>query len=204
MTTINKAKNLVLGSAMLAALSCPLTATGMVAGRSASGQTNVAASVPEFIILHYYSNIALNFITPDTEAIDQGDNSLKVTWQGESSEGNDLAKNLKTASLELDGNKTNVKLNNVWAVRGFSSGGNANVAIVLDSDKMVLNGSEIGISNAQVTDGKTTSDSITTKLGGITKAGATLGGVQMDLDFTKTTLSGNHTGGKYTITATTI
>ncbi|NTW55654.1 MAG: hypothetical protein HGB20_01255 [Chlorobiaceae bacterium] len=201
---MNKAKNLVLGSAILAALSCPLTATGALAGRATSGQTNVTASVPEFIILHYYSNIALNFITPDTEAIDQGDNSLKVTWAGESSEGNDLAKNLKTASLELDGNKTNVKLNNVWAVRGFSSGGTANVAILLDSDKMVLNGSEIGISNAQVTDDKTTSASITTKLGGITKAGATLGGVQMDLDFTKTTLSGNHTGGKYTITATTI
>jgi hypothetical protein len=199
MTTISKIKNLLLCTALMTTLSCPLMAA------STSGTTNVTVNVPEFIVLHYYSSIALTFTTPDTEALNQGSNSMNVAWDGTTSNGSSLvAGNLMTAKLELDGNKTNVKLNNVWAVRGFSKSGNATVEITLPNSKMVLGSSEIGISNAKVTDGTSTDSSITTKLNGITKSGATIGGVQMDLDFSKTSLSGTHTGGQYMITATTI
>jgi hypothetical protein len=206
MKTISRLKTLLLGAALLATVSCPLTANAIVvAGRSSSGTAEVTASVPEFIVLHYYSTIALTFTTPDTEALNQGSNSMNVAWDGTTSNGASLAAgNLMTAKLEIDGNKTNVKLDNVWAVRGFSKSGNATVAITLPNSKMVLESSEIGISNAKVTDGTSTDSSITTKLNGITKKGATIGGVQMDLDFSKTSLSGNHTGGQYMITATTI
>lgn len=205
MTTISKAKSLILGAALLTSLTCPVNAAPVIPGRSASGTADVSANVPEFIVLHYYSSIALNFATPDTEALDEGENSFKVTWEGESSDGRSLtSKGLIDANLELDGTKTTVKLNDVWAVRGFSKEGTANVSITLPIDKMVLGESEIVMSNAQVTDGKNTGETIKTNLNGIARSSATIGGVQMDLDFTNTRLSGNHTGGKYTITATTI
>ncbi|NTV98365.1 MAG: hypothetical protein HGA70_04305 [Chlorobiaceae bacterium] len=207
MTTISKAKNLLIGSTLLAALSCPLTAKGVIAetGRSTSGSADVTAVVPEFIVLHYYSSIALNFITPDSETISEGENSLNVTWKGESSDGKALSGgSLMDAKLELDGTRTTVTLNDVWAVRGFSREGYANVAITLPIDKMTLGKSEIVMSNAQVSDGEQLGETIKTKLNGIARSSATHGGVQMDLDFTNTTLSGNHTGGKYMITATTI
>ncbi|NTW55653.1 MAG: hypothetical protein HGB20_01250 [Chlorobiaceae bacterium] len=196
---MNKIRNLLIGAALMTTISNPLMAA------STSGTTNVTVTVPEFIVLHYYSSITLNFATPETEAINQGQNSMDVSWSGTTSNGSSLESgNLMTAKLELDGTKTNVKLNNVWAVRGFSKSGNATVAVTIPQNKMTLGSSEIGISNAQVTDGTNTGVSISTKLGGITRAGATLGGVRMDLDFSKTSLSGTHTGGQYTITATTI
>ncbi len=199
MTTISKIRNLLIGAALMITASNPLLAA------STSGTTNVTVTVPEFIVLHYYSNMTLNFATPETEAINQGQNSMDVSWSGDTSNGENLASaNLMNAKLELDGTKTTVKLDNVWAVRGFSKSGNATVAVTVPQNKMTLESSEIGISNAQVTDGTSTGSSITTKLGGITRAGATLGGIRMDLDFSKTTLSGTHTGGQYTITATTI
>ncbi|NTV61802.1 MAG: hypothetical protein HGA77_10925 [Chlorobiaceae bacterium] len=196
---MRKIKNLLFVAALMTALSTPLMAA------STSGTTNVTVTVPEFVILHYYSSIALNFATPDTEALDQGENSMDAAWDGTTSNGSSLASaNLMTANIELDGTKTTVTLNNVWAVRGFSKSGNASVSITLPGDRMTLGSSEIEISNAKVTDGTNMSSTITTKLNGITKANATVGGVRMDLDFSKTTLSGAHTGGRYMITATTI
>jgi hypothetical protein len=199
MTTISKIKNLIISTAILTTISGPLMAA------TTSGTTNVTVTVPEFIVLHYYSSIALNFTTPASESVDQGSNSMDVTWDGSTSNGSSLSSsNLIGAKLELDGTATTVKLNNVWAVRGFSKSGNATVSITLPGNKMTLGASEIGISNAQVTDGTMTGSTITTKLNGITKTGATIGGIRMDLDFSKTTLSGTHTGGSYMITATTI
>ncbi|NTW10218.1 MAG: hypothetical protein HGA26_02530 [Chlorobiaceae bacterium] len=196
---MSKIKNLLIGAVLMTTLSSPLL------GATTSGTTNVTVTVPEFIVLHYYSSITLNFATPDTEALNQGENSMDAGWNGTTSNGATLSSaDLMGAKIELDGTKTTVKLNNVWAVRGFSRSGNATVAITLPGDKMALGISEIGMSNAKVTDGTSTSNSITTKLNGITKSGATIGGVQIDLDFSKTTLSGTHTGGQYMITATTI
>jgi hypothetical protein len=110
------------------------------------------------------------------------------------------------AALELDGTKTNVKLPNVWAVRGFSSTGTAKVEVTIPTGKNTMSAgtSKIGISNLTVNDGTSSGSSITTKLNGITKSGATFGGIAMDVDFSNTTRSGLHSGAQYTITATTI
>jgi hypothetical protein len=203
MTTINKIKNTLFGVALLSSLSLPASAS-MMSGRETSGTTDLSASIPEFIILHYYSSIALNFDTPDTEALDEGSNSMKVTWAGETSGDEKLdPANLMNAKLMGDKAKTTVKLNDVWAVRGFSKSGNAWVSVSLPNDTMSLKESVIGMSNALVSDGTSTEGTISTPLNGITKGNATIGDVQMDLDFSKTNLAGNHAGGKYMITATT-
>jgi hypothetical protein len=109
-----------------------------------------------------------------------------------------------TASLELDGTKTAVRLNNVWAVRGFSTSGNARVDVTTPSDKLQNGSSEIKMSNVKVSDDAQSGSTITVKLNGISKNRATTGNIEMDLDFSNTTRSGSHTGGEYTINATTI
>ncbi len=201
MTIINKIKNIIIAAALSITIASPAFAA------STSGTTNVTVTVPEFIVLHYYSAITLNFATPDSEALNEGTRSMDVSWDGKTSGGEELASaNLMNAALELDGNNTTVKLSNVWAVRGFSQSGNAKVEVTVPAGKdvMSLDGSEISISNVKVSDNASTGSSITTKVNGITKSGATFGNIEMDLDFSKTSRSGLHTGGQYTITATTI
>lgn len=183
---------------LLTALSSPALAA------STSGTTNVSVRVPEFIVLHYYSGITLNFNAPTAEAIDEGSNSFDADWSGNTS-GNGLdANDLMTASFELDGTKTAVRLNNVWAVRGFSTSGNARIDITTPSDKLQNGSSEIKMSNVKVSDDAQSGSTITVKLNGISKNRATTGNIEMDLDFSNTTRSGSHTGGEYTINATTI
>jgi len=201
MTTASKIKSLIAATLLTIAMATPATAA------TTSGTTNVTVTVPEFIILHFYSSVTLNFATPDSEALNEGSNSVDAAWDGTTSGGTDLAEaNLMNAALELDGSKTTVKLSNVWAVRGFSRNGNAKVEVSVPAGKAVMSneGSEISISNVKVGDNTGTGSSITTKLNGITRNNATFGNIEMDLDFSRTSSSGLHTGAQYTITATTI
>lgn len=175
-------------------------------GQSSKGTAKVTANIPEFIVLHYYSTLTLNFESPTSEALDEGESEFSVSWEGKA-EGEGLSTaSLMDAALEFDGTKTTVNLSNVWAVRGFSKSGNAEVSVVIPSGGDVLkNGeSKISMSNVQVTDGSNTGSMIRTNLGGIAKSSATIGGIVMDLDFSNTNRSGSHTGGQYTITASTI
>ena len=193
---MTQVRNIIFALALLTGLSSQALAA------STSGTTNVSVRVPEFIVLHYYSNITLNFDTPTSEAIDEGNNSVAVDWNGNSN-GSELdANSLMNASI--DGTKTSVKLSNVWAVRGFSKSGNARVEVSVPSDKMQNGSSAITMSNVKVSDNAQSGSSITTKLNGISKSKASTGNIEMDLDFSKTTRSGSHSGGQYTITATTI
>ncbi len=184
------------------------TANAVVDGgkQSSSGTAKVTANVPQFIVLHYYSSLTLNFETPTSEALDQGDNTMTVSWEGAASGDQLSTANLMDAKLELDGTKTTVKMPNVWAIRGFSKSGNAEVTVTIPSGGDVLSNGEskIGMSNVKVNDGKNSGGSIKTNLGGIAKSSATFGGIELDLDFSKTNRSGSHNGGQYTITASTI
>lgn len=174
---------------------------------SSRGTADISATIPEFIILHYYSSLSLNFATPESEALDEGSSSLNVTWKGDASGGEELAaSNLMGAKMELDGTTTTVRMPNVWAVRGFSKNGTASVTATIPSGKATLsNGeSQIGISNVQVSDNSNTGATITTALNGIARSRATVGSILIDLDFSKTNRSGAHSGGQYTITASTM
>ena len=189
-------RNIIIAITLLSSLSSQALAA------KTSGTTNVSVRVPEFIVLHYYSNITLNFATPTSEAIDEGSNSVDADWNGNAN-GSELdANSLMNASI--DGTSTTVKLNNVWAVRGFSTSGNAKVEVTVPSNTLKNGSSAITMSNVKVSDNAQSGSSITTKLNGISQNRATTGNIEMDLDFSNTTRSGSHTGGQYTITATTI
>lgn len=180
------------------------TAFAAVSGQSSSGKAKVTANIPEFIVLHYYSTLTLNFDTPTSEALDEGDKDFNVSWKGEASGEGLTTANLMDAKLELSSGKTTVNLGKVWAVRGFSREGLAEVSITVGNNTLANGNSKIVMSNVRVTDGSSTGTSIRTNLGGIAKSSATFGGVLMELDFSKTSRSGSHSGGEYTITAATI
>lgn len=176
-------------------------------GKSSSGTADISATVPDFIVLHFYSSLNLNFAAPSSEALDQGGSTLNVSWQGEASGGNELAAgNLIGEKMQLDGTNTTVRIPNVWAVRGFSKSGTASVSVTVPAGKetLSLGESKIVISNVLVSDNSKTAGTITTNLNGITRSKATIGSILMDLNFDKTNRSGSHSGGQYTITASTI
>ena len=191
-------RNIIIVIALLTGLSSQALAA------STSGTTNVSVRVPEFIVLHFYSTITLNFDAPTAEAIDEGSYDAEADWNGNTNSAGLDANSLMNASLELDATQTNVTLNNVWAVRGFSKSGNARIEVSVPSGKLQNGSSEITMSNVKVSDDAQSGSSITTKLNGISKQRATTGNIEMDLDFSNTSRSGSHTGGQYTITATTI
>lgn len=211
MNNLNMLKSMLLSSAILTATALPMNiATAKPeenSGASTSGTAKVSATLPEFIILHYYSVIDLNFDTPSSEAIDEGSNAMNVTWAGSVYDNDELKpENLTDAKLELDNDLVTVSLPNVWAVRGFAPNGKAKVSIEIPEggDALKQQSSIIEMSSMNVTQGNNTSTSLDVELNGIAKSRATTGGVTMDLDFMKTTRSGEHTGGLYKITAQTI
>lgn len=209
MKTVRMLKSMLLNAAVITAVALPVNGSAAFAAKntSTSGEAKVSATVPEFIILHYYSALELNFDKPSAEAIDEGDNSMNVAWSGIVNGNDELKpKNLKDAKLELDNDLVTVTLPNVWAVRGFSPKGKAEISIAIpNKGKSMKRGkSVIEMSNSKVTQGKSSGKSIKVDLKGIAKNRATIGGVTMDLDFMKTTRSGEHTGGLYKITAKTI
>ena len=209
MKTIGKLKSALLCSALLLAFSLPVHAVSSTS--VTSGNVNVKVTVPEFIILHYYSSLDLTFDTPNPsgQALDEGENAMNVGWDGSTS-GNTSIPLTQTGNPELDGNSTvTVSIPNVWAVRGFAPNGKANVTITSLTSQLTKDGSKsvIDVSALDVTAVSGSSNSnggIDVPLNGIAKTKASRGGVTMDLDFKNTTQSGEHTGALYTITATAI
>lgn len=211
MKKLNMLTSTLLCSAILMASVLPMnTATAKPeenSGASTSGTAKVSATLPEFIILHYYSVIDLNFDTPSSEIIDEGSNAMNVTWAGNVYENDELKpEDLMDAKLELDNDLVTVSLPNVWAVRGFAPNSKAKVSIEIPDggDELKKDKSVIEMSNMNVTEGNNSGSSLDVELNGIAKSRATTGGITMDLDFMKTTRSGEHTGGLYKITAQTI
>ena len=209
MKTSHMLKSMLLYAAVIATIALPLHASTAFAAKnaSASGEAKVSTTLPEFMILHYYSSLELNFEKPSSETIDEGDNAMNVAWSGIVNGNDELTpKNLKDAKLDLDNDLVTVTLPNVWAVRGFSPNGKAEISIVIPNNgkSMKRGKSVIEMSNPKVIQGKSSGKSIKVDLKGIAKNRATRGGVTMNLDFMKTTRSGQHNGGLYKITAKTI
>lgn len=211
MKNLNMIKPMLLSSAILMAGALPLNTAAAKPDENSSASTNgtakVSATLPQFIILHYYSAIELNFDTPASETIDEGKNIMNVTWAGSVYDNDELKpEELKDAKLELDNDLVTVSLPNVWAIRGFAPNGKAKVSIEIPEggDELKQQSSIIEMSSMNVTQGNNTGTSLDVELNGIAKSRATTGGVTMDLDFMKTTRSGEHSGGLYKITAETI
>lgn len=171
---------------------------------SQSGSTTVTVSMPEYLVLHYYSAIGINFTAASAASSSTG--SFELSWT-------DLGASASTelaASASATGPaSTTVTLENAWALAGLSSSGTASVEISGDSsfDK-AGSASSIAVSDYRVaTDagvgGSVEGQQVTTRLRGVGSEAGTVGDVKMNLDFSNTTQAGSHTG-TFTIVAQTI
>ncbi|HCD35498.1 MAG TPA: hypothetical protein DEQ23_00440 [Chlorobium sp.] len=190
----------IFGATLLATGIAPANAHAVVAaGQSATGTTTMTVTMPEYIVLRYYQNINLNFTASSSTTVDKSFEATLGT-DGTVTYNADIAEAASLGSLTK-----NVTLNNVWSIAGLSPSGTAKVSITGTS---LTNGSgedksTIGASKWQVSASDAKADeTITTSLRG-SNGGANRGNVIMDLDFSKTTKSGAHTG-TFTITAQTI
>lgn len=173
----------------------------------AKGSTDVSVNLSGIIILHYISGITLDFETL-SEGIDEGSSGTwDVTWaDGEASGGTGLTTGTLTSSAvsESDGSIT-VHIPNVWAVRGISSSGNAEVSIALTTPTITnatpASSATITITQAELQQASNEGTNIEVQLGGILKSQARIGDVSLTLDMSSANATGSYTGGVYTITA---
>ncbi|MDT9547404.1 MAG: hypothetical protein HQ516_03020 [Chlorobium sp.] len=202
MTIKNTLSRAIIGASLLTAGLTPANASAVVAaGQSASGTTTMTVTMPEYIVLRYYSSIALNF-TASSSTTGGASEAMSIKWTVDEGD-TTLAANIADPT-ELGVSPRKIKLQNVWAIAGLSPSGTATVKIE-GTDLTKQNGNEqstIGVTDWTVASGKTTGEEITTNLRGIA-GGVTKGDVNMTMDFAKTSMSGDHKG-SFTITVQTI
>ena len=199
---LNSLRSIALAAALLGTCVMPSSAKAVV---SQSGVTNVTVSMPEYLVLHYYSDVALNFSATSASSSQKG-SELSATW---TTLGDTEAK-LEASATEVGPSSANVTLKNAWAIAGLSSSGTATVSITGTNFTSTRSGStsQIGVSDYALASsngvsGAVSGSTITTQLRGVSGQTQTRGDVNMKLDFSKTTESGAHSG-TFTITAQTI
>jgi len=194
--------------ALSAAMSIPFGSSAHAV--QTSGSTDIKVNLPDIIILHYISDITLNFGSDIGQSANESGASWTVAWDGATSDGSGELPggNLDDTSNELGAISTiDVTLPNVWAIRGLSSIGTATVEIA-GGNATLANGtsSSIALSDFTVSGSGNTSASITADLNGLHKTTATVGDVNLKMDVSAAALSGLYdtSGTEYTITATAI
>ena len=191
----------ILLSASILAAAAPLPAMAANTGQSAAGSSLITVTVPDVIILDYYTKINLNIAgTASGELQDNGTLSLDGSISNSTMSGNGLSTVKTSAMSALNGSAPTFTASNAWAVRGFSATGKAKVTLSGLSE-LTNSSSSIQVKNLKAMVGATDAGDTN----GITIAGITptYGDIQMGLDFSKAKLSGDYTG-TLTITASTM
>jgi hypothetical protein len=174
-------RSLALGATLLAAVA---PASAGAAPQMVNGNASLTVRVPDVIILDYFTSINL---AQCAIAEDHGQSFLplsNIIGDEPSPDGNTA----RTSGNPTDGRPVAfnypdvaVTMKNVWAVRGFSTRGNATVSAIGPAS------SAIGVSNRQLmTEGThepVLGNSISTGLNGIRKENATMGDILMSLNF---------------------
>jgi hypothetical protein len=206
-------KNPLLRTIAIAAtlLAAGIPASASAATQSASGTSVLTVTVPDVIILDYFTSVNLG-LAGQTESHDHGTYAQANIGGGDQSFNGTGALTSGTladaTAAALKGSDVTLTMKNMWAVRGFSTSGKATVS-VNGPATLTKSGtsSSIGVSKLQVmldgADASSASNSISANLKGLQKANATMGDVLMSLNFTNTSVSGDYTG-SITITAVTM
>jgi len=193
---------------------CLLACTAVVLAPSdAEAQVNVDIDITMqgITILHYYSNIDL---TIDSTAltqmigfagdVDEGTPSGAITVSAHPFSGDaDLPTDI-TAPTN-DPSAVDLTIQNAWAVRSITAAGTNTVSTSITDGTLSHSvqgaGTDIGISNARVTDGVSTGASIQFDSPGLLNP--QFGDVILELDMTTATHTGEYQDGVFTLQATT-
>ncbi len=193
----------MLGAALLGTFGVSSSAH---AAASQNGTTSLTVTMPEFIVLSYYGNLGLTLTANNSTSA--SDAAYNIAWADTGT--GDAVTTISGAGGGADSQA--ITLQNAWAIRGLAPTGKATVAIESVSSSLSRTSgvggaavtSTIAMSGLNVGYGGATSTSINAPLNGLSSGSATKGDVTMTLNFANTKLSGQHTGGSFKITATTI
>jgi hypothetical protein len=176
----------------------------------ASGSTDVDITIPDIVILHYFSSVQVTITqgalgtfltgTAGDQAIDEGTPTFTGAFDHDLAIGPSALSGGDPAAAVMI-------LRNAWAVRSISLAGGTNTTLDIDiTGGPVLSHSvtaaSITISSAAVDDGTSNGPSITFAAPGL--ANPVVGDVNLTLDLTNAINAGDYLGGVYTLTATNV
>jgi len=173
----------------------------------ATGATDVDITLPDIVILHYFSNVDLaissnalgSFLTGGSgPSVDEG----TATGSG----GFTFDLNINPDGLTGDPSNVTLVLQNAWAVRSLSLLGGTNTELAVTVTDDTLNHSSttatMEITAAIVDDGANSGATIEFPATGLYNP--RVGAVHLTLDLTDSLQAGEYTNGEFTLTATNV
>jgi hypothetical protein len=202
----SSARSLVARAGLLGALVLALSA--MPAAAQATGATDVDITLPDIVILHYFSNVDVTitdtalgtFLTGSA-----GDSSVDEGTATPAAGGFTQDLGMTPAGLTLSGDPSAavLVLQNAWAVRAISTAGtNTQLSIANTDNLLELSplGPSILVTGVAVDDGTSNGGTITFAAPGLVNP--QVGDVELTLDISNATEAGQYVDGVYTLTAT--
>ena len=175
----------------------------------ATGNTDVDITLPDIVILHYYSNVDLaitsnamgNFLVGTG-----GDSSYDEGVSTPAAGGLTFDLNIGPSALTGDPSAAQLVLQNAWAVRSTSLAGGTNTQLVITVPDATLDHvtttASMDITAAIVNDGSSSGGTITFPATGLYSP--LIGDVELTLDMTNAINAGEYADGVFTLTATNI
>lgn len=173
----------------------------------ATGATDVDINLPDIVVLHYFSNVDISINASTLETfLGFGGNSVD---EGTTTASNSLTPDLDISSSLTDptGDPTaaNLTLSNAWAVRALGGSGSSIQISIANTDGTLSNatGGSITVSSVgvQVGGGGFATTQTFAPTGLVTPK---VGDVQLELDLSNATRSGDYLDGVYTLTVTNL
>lgn len=175
----------------------------------ASGSTDVDITLPDIVILHYYSELDLAISSTAMGNFLVGSGGDSAYDEGGSAPGGggftfDLA--IGPSALTGDPSAAALLLENAWAVRslGLTGGTNTELAITITDNTLehISTTATIGITAAIVDDGSTSGATIEFPATGLDNP--LVGDVELTLDLSNALQAGEYIDGEFTLTATNV
>lgn len=175
----------------------------------ATGNTDVDITLPDIVILHYYSNVDLaitsnamgNFLVGSG-----GDSSFDEGTSAPGAGGFTFDLAIGPSALTGDPSNATLVLENAWAVRSMSLAGGTNTQLVITVTDAALDHvtttASMDITAAIVDDGASSGGTITFPATGLFNP--RIGDVALTLDMTNAVNAGEYADGVFTLTASNI
>jgi hypothetical protein len=180
-----------------------------IASAQAVGSTDIDVSLPDIVILHYFSNVDItitqsalgNFLTgvAGDAAIDEG-----VASPAAGGFTQNVA--LSPSALSGDPSSAVLTIQNAWAVRSISLAGGTDTQLVITNSDNTLDhastSASITVTGVAVDDGSSNGSTVTFPAPGLVSP--RMGDVELTLDLTNAVNAGEYQDGEYTLTASNI
>jgi hypothetical protein len=186
-----------------------LAFTAMPASAQATGATDIDITLPDIVILHYFSNVDVTitdtalgtFLTGNA-----GDSAFDEGTVAPLAGGFTQDLGMGPSNLTGDPSAAVLVLQNAWAVRAISLVGETTteleITITDDTLELSVGGPSIIITSGTVNDGASNAGTITFTTPGLVNPH--MGDVELTLDMSNATNAGEYVDGVFTLEATNV